>query len=89
MKRYKDSLKANLKNCNIDDESWEAYAKNRYLLWRAMWYKVTASFDTDRRGADLEQREELLGRINNSRQFLLSTISKNMFSLPKNLLSFN
>ena len=25
MKRYKDSLKANLKNCNIDDESWEAY----------------------------------------------------------------
>ena len=88
MKRYKDSLKANLKNCNIDDESWEAYAKNRYLSWHAMWYKVTASFDTDRRGADLEQREELLGRINNSRQFLLSTISKNVYSLQKNLLRF-
>ena len=56
-KRYKDTLKASLKNCNININSWEDDAKDRDL-WRAMADEGTASFETNRR-ANLEQKRLL------------------------------
>ncbi len=55
-KRYKDSLKANMKKCNINIKNWESDAKNRDL-WHAITHDGIATFE-DNRSADLEQKRK-------------------------------
>ncbi len=53
-KRYKDVLKANLKKCNIDCDSWEETAEDRFL-WRYSIREGTAILES-KRSEDLEEK---------------------------------
>ncbi|XP_076043659.1 uncharacterized protein LOC143026773 [Oratosquilla oratoria] len=46
-KRYKDPLKTNLKNCDIDWNNWEQLAKDRDS-WRHLTYQGAQIFKTDK-----------------------------------------
>ena len=45
--RFKDTLKSNLKSCNIDISNWESYASNR-SLWRSYCTKSLDHFEDQR-----------------------------------------
>ena len=45
--RYKDTLKANLKKCNIDIRTWETDAMNRDF-WHATTHEGAVFFETSR-----------------------------------------
>ena len=53
-KRYKDSLKTNLKKCDIDFTNWEETAKNR-PLWKTTIHEGTVTFES-KRSAELEEK---------------------------------
>ena len=55
-KRYKDTLKANLKSCNIDVNSWEATAHDR-ALWRYQCAQGTKDFEVNRAAAIQAKKE--------------------------------
>ena len=47
LKRFKDTLKASLKSCNVSVNSWEAAAHDR-PLWRQRCRHGTKAFETNR-----------------------------------------
>ena len=50
MKRFKDNVKANLKKCNIDTNSWESLAQER-SKWRETIHEVCAIHEKDKSDA--------------------------------------
>ena len=55
-KRYKDTLKASLKNCNIDPDTWKEIARDR-TFWRSTVSTGVSSFET-RRVEEQEQKHQ-------------------------------
>ena len=55
-KRYKDTLKANLKSCNIGVNSWEATACDG-ALWTYQCTQGTKDFEVNREAAILAKKE--------------------------------
>ncbi|KAI8516013.1 hypothetical protein Bbelb_068260 [Branchiostoma belcheri] len=56
LKRYRDNLKANLKSCNIDANSWEEIAHDR-TAWRSQCKLGTRIFEANRSAAIKEKKE--------------------------------
>ena len=57
LKRYKDALKANLKNCNITDADLEQRASDR-TGWRAACRQAVQSFEANRIAQLKEKRQQ-------------------------------
>ena len=55
-KRYKDTLKANLKSCYIDVNSWEATARDR-ALWKYQCTQGTKAIEVNRAAAIQAKKE--------------------------------
>ena len=55
VKRYKDTLKANLKSCDINVNSWEDVATDR-ALWRHQCMLGAKTFESNRAAALQEKR---------------------------------
>lgn len=55
--RFKDTLKASMKDCHIDPESWEQTALNRQA-WRHQTWKGVAKFENDRIARKKELRRK-------------------------------
>ena len=74
--RYKDTLKATMKECNIDPDTWEELAQNR-TNWRSQVWTGVQKYEAERIERKKQQRSERKERI----------ASKNHMSDP--LHSFN
>ena len=57
LKRYKDCLKATLKECSIDPDTWENEALNR-SSWRRMCHEGVEQFEERRIKAAMERRQK-------------------------------
>ena len=55
--RYKDTLKASLKDCSIDPNTWEKLASDR-TAWRQQVWKGASEFEADRIAKKKEQRRK-------------------------------
>ena len=55
--RFKDTLKASMKDCHIDPETWEQTALNRQA-WRHQTWKGVAKFENDRIARKKELRRK-------------------------------
>ena len=64
-KRYKDTLKASLKNCDIDPDSWETVATDR-STWRSSVHAGVASFEKKRRSDATVKRATRKSRASTS-----------------------
>ena len=53
---FKDTLKSNLKSCNIDISNWESYASYR-SPWRSYWKNSLDPFE-DHRLKTLQQKRQ-------------------------------
>ena len=65
--RYRDSLKANLRECNIPPEQWEAAAKDR-PAWRRACVEGVQEFEQNRIGTLQEKRQLRKNRLINGGQ---------------------
>ena len=54
-KRYKDTLKANLRSCNIDVASWEDIAHDK-TQWKQLCTQGAKTFERNRAAAIQEKR---------------------------------
>ena len=61
-KRYKDTLKASLKDFNIPTESWEQAAQDR-AKWRCLIYKGASQFEAKRICEAERKRKERKARV--------------------------
>ena len=57
LKRYRDTLKANLKSCNINVDTWEETAADRQQ-WRHQCHQGVKSFETNRTAAIQEKKNK-------------------------------
>ena len=55
--RYKDTLKASLKDCHINPDTWEQTASNR-AAWRHQVRKGASKYEADRIAKKKEQRRK-------------------------------
>ena len=63
--RYKDTLKASLKDCHIDPDTWEETASNR-PAWRHQVWKGVSSYESGRIAKKKEQRHRRKERVANT-----------------------
>ena len=65
-KRYKDTLKATMKNFAIDHENWESLAVDR-AAWRASTYDGAIAYESKRHNAAIDKRQRRkAGTINSA-----------------------
>ena len=65
-KRYKDTLKATMKNFAIDHENWESLAVDR-AVWRASTYDGAIAYESKRHNAAIDKRQRRkAGTINSA-----------------------
>ena len=55
--RYKDTIKASLKDCSIDPNTWEKLASDR-TAWTQQVWKGASEFEADRIAKKKEQRRK-------------------------------
>ena len=64
---FKDTLKSNMKSCNIDISNWESYASDR-CLWRSYCKESLDHFE-DQRLKTLQQKRQEQKTISKSGNF--------------------
>ena len=73
-KRYKDTLKASLKDFNILTESWEQIAQDR-AKWRGLIRRGTSEYEAKRIREAEQKRAQLKARVKASPTELLALTS--------------